>query len=342
MAAPLVAMAGVAIISGIAQWMNSEKAREATAQERAQMQRLLNDIQDPNFDYSRIDPATYSVVAKYVPEVAPYVAEANPTLVLGQSEDAQLGAQAQREALEKYRSMAATGEDPAAAVARDRSMRRVAADSQGRAGAIEQSFARRGMGGSGMEFLQQLVEQQGAGMRATEASESALMEAQRTRLEAIRAGAGLGGAMQDRELRTEGQNAGILNDFNARTRNNMQSWGDNAAGIRNDGQRFNITNAQDVANRNESARYQGETANLDRQNGLAQQKFNNDFGKVTGQNAVSAGVIADTRGNAQDRNAAIGGAASGAQSAISYSSRNNGQAAKPEDEDPNDPLKRKY
>ena len=100
MVAPLVIMAGVAIgtavISAYQQWKQSEAGRNASAAESKKMEELLAKVQTPNFDPSKLTPEDYAVVRKHIPQVAEYVAEANPSLVKADSAGAIAGRDAQQ------------------------------------------------------------------------------------------------------------------------------------------------------------------------------------------------------------------------------------------------------
>lgn len=342
----ILAAGGIAVASGIVQYMNSEKARKATAEERARLRQLLENIKDPNFDYSSIDPATYAVVEKYVPQSAAVIQERAPTLVKGDSADAKLGLDVQREALQRFREQAVAGRDVQSEIDTERNLRRMNQNNQGQLGAIEQSFARRGQGGSGLEFLSQLNAQQNSAENAQSAGEQSVLDAQRRRLEAMRGATDLGTNMRQSAISMETGNAGIMNSFNARTAANAQNVANMNVQSINQGSQFNINNSQDVSNRNATAKYANDQRTQDRDTKLQQQVFDNNMSRATGQVQQGNQAIGDINQNAADKNKAVAGVASGVTTAIAPTptapTAPGAPAAKLTEDDPNDPLNRRY
>lgn len=335
----LLAAGGVAVASGIMQYMNSEKARKATAEERARLRKLLDDIQTPNFDFSSIDPATYAVVEKYVPESAAVIQEKAPNLVRGDSADAKLGLDVQREALQRFREQSVAGRDVQSDIDMERNLRRLNQNAQGAQGAIQQNFERRGQGGSGLEFLAQLNNQQNSAELAQQSGEQAVTDAYRRRLEAMRGMTDLGSNIRQNDIAMETGNVGILNNFNARTAANAQNVANMNTQTMNQGAQFNINNAQDIANKNVTSAYANRQRTQDRDTALKQGAFDNSMSKATGQVRQGNIAIGDIRQDAADKNQAIASTAGGITNVMKPTPSAPGMNLT---EDPNDPLRRRY
>ncbi|HYC63240.1 MAG TPA: hypothetical protein VEC14_00800 [Reyranellaceae bacterium] len=313
-----MAMVGMAAAGAVAGWLNSQEARKASEKERKRMERLLAQLQSPNFDMSTIDAPTYQLLEKYTPQVSDLVREANPTLVKADSEGAKRGRSAQREALERLRQVASTGTDPIAQAEEQAAANRAAIAHQGNVGQIRDSMARRGLGGGGMELALQLDSAQDAAARQAEAGRQAQAEAYRRRLGAIRESAALGGQIRGEDVDLESRNAAIINDFNSRMANAANAWNARRDAAMNEASRYNIGAAQDIANRNVSEGYRHRVGERDTMNDLRQRQFQNDVTKVTGQQSAVNMARDDIRANAKDNANAITGATDTAIGGLMY------------------------
>jgi hypothetical protein len=229
--------------------------------------RFSDPAQAPKFDTSRLTPEDLKIVGKYTPELAPYIAEQNPELVR-QSQQAMQGRDAQRKALERYMAMGDTGDDAISAQAAFNARQQAGMDTRGRQQALEQSFARRGQLGAGMQFAGEMQAGQAAGNQQALAQMQAASDAQRRRLEALASGASLGGQIYGQEMNLADKNASIINDFNRRMASTRQDYENRRALSMNEAQRTNLANEQDVANRNVMNRNRAQESNLDRSDSL--------------------------------------------------------------------------
>lgn len=290
--ASLAVAAGAQAIGALVNAYNGEKARGADRKRLAEIRAIFEKIkppdydvsidappqyheqvlaqpryseamQGPSFDTSKLTPEDLKVVGKYTPELAPYIAEANPQLIQ-RSQEAMQGRGAMQKALERYMQMGETGDD--AISAQDAFMARLQAgqDTRSRQQALEQSFARRGQLGSGMQFAGQLQAGQAAGNQQALAQMQAAADAQRRRLGALASGAQLGGQIYGQEMDLASQNAAIINDFNRRMASSRQAFENQRAGAMNAAQQFNLGMEQDIANANVVARNRAQEMNLRR------------------------------------------------------------------------------
>lgn len=316
MVAPLVVMGAIAAGSAIAQWMNSESARNASSAERAQMQELLSRVQEPDFDFSEITPELYSVVGKYVPEASNFISENNPTLVKADSAGAKLGRDAQVDALSAMRERAKTGTDASSRALQQEAMNAQGVANQGQQGAIRDEFARRGQSGNGMELIARISGQEAAAQQGAQQSRNAVLDAQRERLQSMRDSANLGGQIRNEDVDVEWKNAGVINDFNSRTATRRQAFDNRGVDDRNEAQRSNLNVAQGVASQNTTLRNQTAVSERNRRDELKQRIYNNSMQKLGVNTTQSQGRIDGINGQATDTNKAIGGIAGGVISGI--------------------------
>ncbi len=316
---PLVIGAAVAIGGAVSQYLSSEEGRRASAEERAKLEALLKKVSVPKPDASAITPEEYKIAARYVPDVAPYIAESNPTLVKADSAGAKLGRSAQEQALRALMAKGnAAGPDEESRLLTQQALSEADTANRGRLGAITEDFAHRGMGGGPMELAAQLSNAQAANSAASSGARASALEAIRGRLQALQSGAQLGGQIRQEDVELERGNNSILNDFSQRLAAQQNAYQQQVSAARNDAARFNTTNAQDIANRNTQGHNAAAVANRDRANQAGQTGFENEMQKVGVQGGVANMARADATNTARDRNAAISGAGEGAMTALAY------------------------
>jgi hypothetical protein len=306
---------------------------------------------------SKFTPEVYKVVEKYVPKLAPVIREANPTLVKETAEGKE-GRQAQLDALRRLKSVAAGGVDPLFSGAMAEAAQRSQTEAQSRSQSLLQDFARRGQMGSGMQLAAQLSGQEQAMSDQASASRAAAMESYRNRLQALRDSAGLGGQISDSDWSRQSQNAGIINAFNQRLSQNAQNQANLNTGIMNDGSKFNINLAQDVADKNVDTTnefgwknkirddglkdkiYMNEMGQIeylnnvydkehgwkvkerDRQDDIVKSSYNHDLNVLNGQSGLGGQQMQMNTQTAQDTNSGIQGVSNAAASGYMYSQNN--------------------
>ncbi len=299
MALPAIAaVAGIAAVGGLINLYNAERARGADRQRLKEIRALFEKIkppdydvsidappqyheealrqpkysdpqQAPQFDTSRLSPEDLKLVGKYTPQLAPFIAEASPELIK-QSGEAMQGRAAQKSALQKYMQMGETGDDAISAQESAMAQRRAGADARSRLDALQQSFARRGQGGAGLQMASQLAAAQGSSDMQAQAQMQAAADAQRRRLGALASGAQLGGQIYNQEMDLAQDNAGIINNFNQRMANARQNFENRRAEDLNYANRYNLGVEQELSNRNIGARNEAAEKNLRRSDALAQ------------------------------------------------------------------------
>lgn len=299
-------VAGAMVASAAVQWYNSEQARNADKKERKRMQDLINKVQQPDFDFRSLAPEDIKVVGKYIPEVAPYVAEQAPELVK-ESGIMKEGQAAQLAALRRYRDIAQTGQDPMLQMQMDMASRQAGADAQSRQRSILEGQARRGQAGTLQSLVAQMQGTESANERNAQMQREAAMAAYKNQLNALNQSAALGGQVRADDINLQRSNNDIINQFNERMAQRGQQYGQYASGLRNEAQLKNLGARQAASDQNIMNRYNAARENQANTNRLLQQRYGNDLNKLGLQsNQIQSDRQAIMR-DAADRNQAIQG-----------------------------------
>lgn len=299
--------AGAQVLSSVAQYYQAEKARKASEKKLNEIAALFDAIKppeydvspldppeyiqtaipEPAFDMSRLSPEMYAIAAKYVPEVASYVAEQNPTLVQYSATGA-AGREAQIQALKDIKSRTGELADAEAESASGQAMRDAQIAAQSRQQSILQDANRRGQLGSGAMLAAQLQGSSDAMGRAAGASNDAYLEALRNKMGALRESGTMGRQLAQDDLSLSQTNAGIINSFNQRAAANMNNYLQGAADTRNRGQLYNVQTAQDVSNKNVGLSNEYNRLNQQRQDALMEYLDKRRLGERDYQNQIAA------------------------------------------------------
>ncbi len=336
---PITAVAiGGSLISGLVQYYNAEKARGASADQLKKIEAQFNNIkppdynvsidappalhqqaiespqfsasiQSPKFDMSKLSPEKLKSVGDYIPALAPLIKEVAPTTIQN-SEDMKFGRQAQMDALKKFMQVGEGGFDPEYAQKVQEASRSAQTEAQGRQGALMDTYARRGLGGSGLELAAQLGSNSQAMDRLASSNQQAATDSYKNQLQALAQGAGLGGDIRNQDQSLQAQNASIINSFNQRMSSQQQNWEQQRADALNQAQVQNLSNKQKIAdtnvnnsntfalnqqNRGDDLTKYGYGAQIDaqkRQDALAQQQYQNKTNERNTQNSI-AQTLAD-------------------------------------------------
>lgn len=164
---------------------------------------------------------------------------------------------------------------------------------RGRRGAIKQSMAQRGMGGSGMDLLAQLQSNQAATDRSAQMGLNVAGMAQDRALQAIQSQGGMAGNMRGQEFGEQAQQAtaqDTINRFNAGNMNQMNQFNSQqqmaadrfSADAANQANLYNVSGRQSQADRNVDVGNQQQQYNQN----LQQQTFQNQTGLAGGKAGV--------------------------------------------------------
>lgn len=341
MVAPLVIAAAIAggaqVLSSIAQYYQSAEARKASKAQLDEIKRLFDSIKPPDydatvydppelimqtipetaFDMSNVNPEAYAVAAKYIPEVASYIAEQNPQLVQ-MSAAGQMGRDAQIQALKDIRARTGELSDAEAQDASGRAMRDAQINAQSRQESVLQDANRRGQLGSGAMLAAQLQGGSDQMERGANLSSQAYLEALRNKVGAIRTEGEMGRQLGNDEFSQSAVNADIINKFNQRAATGANTFNQYAADTVNRGQLFNVQNAQDVLNKNVGTANDMSIYNRNRQDknlatnraeSVGERSYINQAGQQNFQNKLTNQNVANTikRNSFQDQLDIAGG-----------------------------------
>ena len=300
---PITIMAAATVVSAGVQFLNSRQANNVSENERKRIAGLLNSMQDPNFDERDINPEDVALLQKFVPETAPYIKEIAPQTVQALSQGAVQGREAQMQSLGMFQKLMQQGYDPQTAMEMARAQRGASAEAASARQTAQAEAARRGFGG-GPSFYQAGAASAGQD-RMAQMQSQALADAAQRRMQAAGQAANLGGDIRASDINLERGNIDIINAYNQRMAASQQDWANQGANVRNAANLRNISEAQRIDELNKSNRYNAALGNQSRQNTLAQQKFNNAMGKVTGQTAQAQWAAQNAWDNAATNNRAI-------------------------------------
>lgn len=298
MVAPLI-IAGAAIAAGaLIKYYNSEKSRNAGRQTLRDIEDIFNKIKPPDYDLSIFDdpemvakipdaafnwhaitPEDYKVVGQYVPEVADFVQETQPELVHATAA-AQEGRGAQLDALERLRGISRSDFDPELQQRLQQASTSADRDAKSRVASVVAGARRRGVGGAGAELAGSIAAGANAYEQQSRSSMDAAAEAYRNRLAALRDSATLGGQIRESEMSEEGANVDRVNRFNERFSKRYQDYLTAAADTRNQAQMRNLDARQRVGDANVANHNKYRVDNLERENHLKQQGFENARGQA--------------------------------------------------------------
>ncbi len=298
-------MVALAAASALAQYMQSERARKASAEERRAMMDMYRKLQTPDIDSSDFTPEEYEFLGGLTPELSQLVQEVAPTTIKTSPAMA-AGQQSQIEAMNRFREISRAERDPALMAMLEESSAKAAATAQQQREATLAAMQRRGQMGSGMELSANLEGQGQAMARQASEGRAAAIEAYRNRMNAMGQQANIGGRVFDQDMGMQRTNADIINSFNQRSATNAQNYYDNRANAIN---QHNVQR-QNVHNMNIGAKNQFKMNKVNNQRNT----FNDELSKVRGMAGIQSDKINDIRMDAADRNQAIQGVTNAAGS----------------------------
>ena len=182
------------------------------------------------------------------------------------------------------------------------------AAARGQREAILSNAQARGMGGSGLELMSQMKNQQDSATRKSQRDMDVAAQAQQRALEALMQGGQMAGNMQGQDFNQKAQVAGAndaIAQFNAQ---NQQQVGLVNTAARNDASASNLAAKQTLADQNTQLRNSQQQYNKN----LLQQNFDNQIKKRSGQsntaaqNADAAGQDSQNRANATNQTIGMG------------------------------------
>ena len=302
MVAPLIIAAGVSaaatLVSSLVSWSESKDAQSASDAERSKVQALIDKIQSPNFDMSKITPQEYKIVGTYTPEAIPTIEEQYPEIIQ-KTKDMQEGRSAQMEAIRYMREIASSGKDPIAEMDRIKGARQAAQEANTQSANIQSQMQRRGIGDSALQLGLQQQAAGDAGYQTAMSGEEAARDALNRRMSASQNSANIGGQVFSADEQQEAQNAAIINDFNQRMSARRQQLAELNTNNSNQAQQTNLDNAQKISNSNITAQNNAAVYNQTTANDLKQRQYTNNINKVAVASGQAQSNIAGINENAK-------------------------------------------
>lgn len=262
---------GIALVAGAAGSDGKRYAREAL--------RVWQKLQESDFDMSSLSPPEQRIVAEFAPQF--YDAQTqgmSPEMV----KDDPAAKQAQMMALRQLQGVAQDGLPLADQLATQEIGRNVTGDvARGQMNALNM-LRQRGMGSGGLGLQASMAaSQQGAEMARGYGSDVA-REAMLRRLQAIGQSGNLAGQIRGQSMDLSSQNAAATNNWNNMVANlRTQAAAQNAAAT-NQGRMYMTGERQRVADENVMNRYNTQLQNINRQNMLRGQAFDQRLAKTAG------------------------------------------------------------
>lgn len=302
------------VISGLVQMFNAERARGASMKRLEEIKKSYDSVVPPNYDLSideppelhqerlqlpefsgpqagpewdlkKLEPAQLQMLENFTPEIAQLVYETEPTLI-EKSEDMQMGAEAEKKALRRWIDIGEGDFDPVYQQRVKEARDRTQAEAQARTAAIQQDFARRGIGGSGLELAAKLGTSAQSMDRQAQMGMQAEAQAYQNQLEALSRGAQLGGKIQDRDISLQGRNAQIINDFNKRMSSRQQNWEQMRAQQLNAADLRNMQEAQRISETNTLQQNRYDQAHQSRMDNIAMRNYQARIDEANRQDAI--------------------------------------------------------
>jgi hypothetical protein len=286
--AGVVAVAAAAAIAGALSSKSAAKKAAAQAKEQfdAQMARL-NALQIPDVEKQKLQLEMYQYYKDYIPQLEQTIQQAD-TELKNIVADPSLR-ESQMEALSLLSQLGETAFTDGEKADLRQMRREVAGQEQSRQQGILQDLASRGQLGSGQELAARLSSSQAATERASNESDNMSKMAQERMLQAVMGAGSMGGQIRSQDFDEASKTAAaqdIVNQFNTQNKIGVQQR--NIAN-KNQAEQTNIANRQNLMNDNTALNNQQQQYNKE----LLQQKFQNEFMKATGQNAVSNNIASN-------------------------------------------------
>jgi len=257
----------------------------AMHEERLQMPQFSGPQAGPEWDLKKLEPRQLKIVEKFTPQIAKLIYQKEPTLI-EKSETMKMGSAAEKKALRRFMDVGEGEFDPVYQQRVKEARDRTQAEAQARGAAIQQDFARRGIGGSGLELAAKLGTSAQSMDRQAQMGMQAESQAYQNQLRAMSQGADLGGRIQDRDISTQGRNAQIINDFNQRMSKRHQDWEQMRAQQLNAADLRNIQEAQRIAESNTLTQNRYDQAHQRRMDDISMRNYRARIDEMNRQDAI--------------------------------------------------------
>jgi hypothetical protein len=245
-------------------------------------QRAAAELQAPTLEQIQVnDLPQYQLQGELTPEMIDTI-NTQSSLMNSIKSDPSLR-NAQISALQKLSQMGNEGFTATDRLALEQATRRAAQENKSNQDSIIQNMAQRGQGGGGAELAARLSASQASANRAQEEGLNVAAQAQRRALEAITQASDLGGRMRDQDFSQQSQISRAQDEINRFNATNAQEVARLNVSARNAAQQSNLTNKQNIANLNTDAAQKQRYHNADMYN----KAFQNSLNKLKVQDAAN-------------------------------------------------------
>ena len=298
---------------------------EASATQQAAIREAIKQIEEnyklPTLDRTPLTAEQVTLLQRYVPTIAQHTKEQAPELMAGKG--AQEAISMQRKVAQQLQEQAVTGETAGEKATRDLGQFQAEQAARGQRANILREMANRGLSGSGASLSAQI---QGAGQSEELARQAALQAAAaggQRKQQALAALQNLAGSMRGSAEAQERTNMDAINAFNQRSAMTKNQYDQYVAGLQNQAQAQNISEAQRIAEQNAANRARIAQYNQQLANQVASQTAANEneklmkvLGLKTGLANTIAGYQTEAGKAAAQQNQAIANMAGGVLTAL--------------------------
>ena len=249
-----------------------------------QISRLWKELNTPDFDLRSLEPYELNLVAEYFPETYDAIISGQPEL----AEEGPQGREAQLASLGQLDTYAREGLGLGEKLAAQSAGFRVRDEAARANQALRGELAQRGRLGGGTEVAYRLGAGQQAANLGGQLGRDLMQQSIENRYRSNLARAEAGSRLREQDLARSQSRANAVNRFNELTSQLRTQAARDAAASRQQAAFGNVGNRQRIAEENARAQYGTNLSNLERQNMLRQQGFENDVTKLRGYTGALA------------------------------------------------------
>ena len=243
-------------------------------------------LQDPDFDLSDLTPAQYRIAATMQPELFEAQVPDDPSLIA----DSPLARAQMAESVLGLGQISREGLPEADRLAAEEAARAVRGAVRGGEESGIRSLRRRGRLGAGQELLAREVGGREAADLASRLGSDLQRQSLERRLSALSQYGSAASALRGQDVGVEQSRADAMNRFKEFAALQRQQAAQYGAGARERTQAYNVGTAQDIANAQSEANRAAALENVQRQNQMRQQTFQDQLQKAHGITGIQTGL----------------------------------------------------
>lgn len=285
---------GANLVGGLLGNDQASADRAAAKEAALATQKLYQNIDLPDIEKMKLNPALYGIAGELTPEQMSALALSQQDQLSDVQLDPRLKS-AQMDALSFMQQTGQTGLTPQERAQVNNLRRQTEADNQSRMQALLQGQDARGVGSSDMGLAARMIEAQSSANRQAQSTDDIAGQAFQRALQSMSQAGSLAGNMESADYSRQAQLAQAQREREMANWSNQQNVANQNTQNRNSAQQFNLNNSQRVKDQNTGLTNQTQKFNSE----LQQRKFENELSRAGG---ISSG-------NAQASQAHAGSAA---------------------------------